>query len=527
VTDEVIRTAGARTRQWLLWFATLALLTLAMWTVRERLDKAHVALAFLLVVLGGSAANGRALGISLAGVAFFLFDWVFLPPYDTLVIANPLDWLVLFAFLVTGVVAAQLLERQRREAENARQRADEIDRLATLGAETLNAPRAEDALDAIASVISDAMKTDRCEIVRWDARDGIQSVGRSSATDMLEQDSKLFSYIVLHAEPAAERADHTLTVLGDALNRASDASSLRSPLSELLALGIPLSVRGRVVGALRLSSTQPFALSDDQRRVLSALSYYAALGVERVSLTSAAEEAESLRRADRLKDALLASVSHDLRTPLTTIKGIANEVWHGGDPLRAQTIEQEADRLNELVEDLLELSQINAGVLRVAIALNTTDDVVGTVLERIEGAHAMGRIEVRVTSEDEVLVGEFDFAHTVRALTNLLENALKYSPPGAPVLLDIRQVDGRLRFTVQDSGPGIDPGDDNKIFEPFYRGTNIPDGVRGTGLGLTIARQLIEAQRGSLTYEPVVNGGSRFSIDLPAAATLTSASEAT
>src|SRR5476651_743088 len=124
--------------QWLLWFGVLLAVSALLLLLRARLDKAHVALAFLLVVLGGSSAGGRMLGLSLAGAAFFTFNVLFLPPYNTLAIANPFDWLVLFAFLVTGVVAAQLLENQREEAAIARQRAEEIDRLATLGAETLN-----------------------------------------------------------------------------------------------------------------------------------------------------------------------------------------------------------------------------------------------------------------------------------------------------------------------------------------------------------------------------------------------------
>ncbi|MFL5606201.1 MAG: DUF4118 domain-containing protein, partial [Gemmatimonadaceae bacterium] len=168
-------------RRWLFWFMVLVVVDAGMLAMRARLDKAHVALAFLLVVLGGSSAGGRALGLSLAGAAFVAFNVFFLPPYNTLVISDPLDWLILFAFLVTGVVAAQLLENQRREARLARQRAQEIDRLATLGAETLNAPRAEDALDAIASVIRQAMSTDRCEIFLRQDGEALRRAGCSPA----------------------------------------------------------------------------------------------------------------------------------------------------------------------------------------------------------------------------------------------------------------------------------------------------------------------------------------------------------
>jgi two-component system sensor histidine kinase KdpD len=508
-----------RVLQWIGWFSVLLTIAFLMWTQRGRLDKSHVALAFLLVVLGGSAAEGSALGISLATVAFLVFNWVFLPPYNTLVIADPLDWLVLIAFLITGVVAAKLLERLRREAETARQRADEIDRLATLGAETLNAPRAEDALDAIATVIRQAMGVERCTIYLQSDGAGLQLTGRSPSDGVVDEPSGLLSYTVAHVEVAVERSDGTLALLGHALSHTSSAEA-QVALEGLTALGLPLSVRGRIVGALRLSSSRPFGISRDQRRVLGALSYYAALGVERVRLTHTEEEAESLRRADRLKDALLASVSHDLRTPLTAIKGIANEVWRGGDPLRALTIEQEADRLNELVDDLLDFSQLNAGVLRVNVGLNTVDEVVGAALERVEGAHGAGRIDVQIEHDGRILVGTLDLAHTIRALTNLLENAVKYSPAGAPVLLRVYEAGGRLRFEVEDTGAGVSLGDEERIFEPFYRGArngeSIADGVRGTGLGLSIARQLIEAQGGTLTYARRAGGGSRFTIDLPA-----------
>ncbi|MEO5815545.1 MAG: ATP-binding protein [Gemmatimonadaceae bacterium] len=511
---------ATRLRPWLVWFGVLAATASLLLVMRGRLDKAHFALAFLIVVLAGSAAEGRALGLSLAAVAFVVFNWFFLRPYNTLIIEDPLDWLVLLAFLVTGIVAAQLLERQRRATENAQRRADEIDRLATLGAETLKAPRAEEALDAIATVIREAMGAERCAIFRWDAVSGLRLAGHSPVASVADTRSALLSYSVEHAAPAAERADGTLTVLSDALLPAGSEVTGRPELSELTALGIPLSVRGQVVGALRLSSSHPFGVADDQRRVLGALSYYAALGVERLRLAGAEEEAESLRRADRLKDALLAAVSHDLRTPLTAIKGIAHEIWHGGDPNRAQTIEEEADRLNAQVSDLLELSQINAGVLPLSVKTNAVDDVVGAALDRVESVHGAGRIAVRIANDDAILVGDFDFLHTMRALTNLLENALKYSPSGAKVELDVAQVGDRLRFTVQDRGLGVPVGDEQKIFTPFYRGAAVADGVRGTGLGLSIARQLIDAQHGTLEYAPRAEGGSRFTIELPATAAL-------
>ena len=151
---------------WLGWLLTLALATTVMWVLRDDLDKAHVALVFLILVLGGSATGGRALGLSLAALAFFAFDGVFLPPFGTLAVRNPLDWLVLLSFLVTSLVATQLLNRAQERAVTAQRRASEIERLSILGAETLNAGVATDALAAIAEVIRSTLAVDHCDISR-------------------------------------------------------------------------------------------------------------------------------------------------------------------------------------------------------------------------------------------------------------------------------------------------------------------------------------------------------------------------
>jgi two-component system, OmpR family, sensor histidine kinase KdpD len=460
---------GGRGRTWLLWFGVLAAATALLLPFRRELDEAQLALIFLLVVLGGSAVGGRVLGVLLAVAAFIAFDVGFVPPYDTLVVARPADWIVLVVFLVTGIVAAELLERQRREAELARARTAEIDRLAMLGAETLNAPRPEDALRAIAEVIRQMMRTDRGEIL----------VGATTGAP---------TQLELAGEPLPSRRRR-----------------------------IPLRVRDREVGVLELSSDRPFLLARDQERVLAALSYYAALGVERVRLARAEDEAVALRRADQLKDALLASVSHDLRTPLTAIKGIANEIARGGDPSRAWDIEEETDRLTTLVNDLLDLSRLVAGEMSIEAAVNTADDVVGAALQRIEPAYA-GRSFITMLADPWIeLVGRFDFVRTMRIITNLLENAARYAPEESPVRLRVWRDGPSLRFAVEDDGAGLPIADRERVFEPFVRGADRTAGIRGTGLGLAIARRLAEAQGGRLDYEPDESTASRFVLTLPAA----------
>ena len=151
--------------RWIVWLAILGAVTMLMFVLRPQLEKAHIALGFLIVVLGGSAAAGRLLGVALALLAFFLFNFLFLPPYHTFVVGEPLDWLVLATFLITGVVAAQLLNRAQERAETAHQRAIEVERLAALGAETLNAGPSEDALRAIADVIRNTIGVECCELL--------------------------------------------------------------------------------------------------------------------------------------------------------------------------------------------------------------------------------------------------------------------------------------------------------------------------------------------------------------------------
>jgi len=276
-------------------------------------------------------------------------------------------------------------------------------------------------------------------------------------------------------------------------------------------------VQGRVVGELRLANPSPVALDPAQRRFLDAIAYYAALAVDRVRLVAEAEHAEALREADRLKDIVLASVSHDLRTPLTTIKGIADEIARGGDHTRAYVIEDEADHLSALVDDLLDLSQLAAGQMPVTPALNTADDAVGAALQRVEGAMQGHEVKVQLGADWSVLIGRFDLAHTTRILSNLLENAAKYAPTGTPIVVRAWRENEWLCFAVLDAGAGIPPAERDEAFAPFVRGVRARVETRGTGLGLAIARQLATVQGGRLDFEPDANSRSRFVLRVPAA----------
>ena len=513
--------------RWIAWLGILAVVTVVMFTLRPQLDKAHVALGFLIVVLGGSAAGGRALGVALALLSFILFNYLFLTPYYTFIIGDPLDWLVLVAFLTTGVVAAQLLNRAQERAETARQRAIEVERLAALGSETLNAGRAEDALLAIAEVIRSTIGVDCCEVLVPRGtppqltpltRTGPCSDGAGAPADVTSPWS-LAVWVAEKRAVAAERADGTKWI------GAGDYSDelLRWPAedTEIRALLAPLIVRDRTVGVLRVSNGRPFSLDSGREQFLSALSFYAALGVERVQLVAEAERAEAFRQADTLKSALIAGVSHDLRTPLTTIKALAHSLGEAGSP-EALAIEEEADRLNRLVADLLDLSRLNAGAMPMRPEINAAEDLIGAALRRVSGAIDPKRIRVAggVSGNgegDPVLLGRFDFVQSLRALVNLLENADKYSPPDEPIDLSVTLAGDRLQFAVADRGPGVEEVESSRIFEPFYRAPGVPPDAGGAGLGLAIARRLAAEQGGDVLYEARRGGGSVFTLLLPAA----------
>jgi two-component system, OmpR family, sensor histidine kinase KdpD len=494
---------------WVAWTAALGVLTAALVVVRPHLDKAHVALAYLLLVLAASTRGSRERGITLAVVSFLCFNFFFLPPYYTFALHDTLDWLVLFSYLAVATVATQLLYRARREADEARRRADEVDRLSTLGAETLNVGRAEEALHAIAEVIRGTLGMDACEI--WLREDGGVRAGARVLGDhaaAMTAGATAAVLVIDRGAGVAERLDGTVRVL-------QDGNDMIPVVEDAQALSLPLRVRGRTVGVLRVVRSGGVALTPAQRRFFAALSYYAALGAERVRLTAEAERAEALREADRLKDALLASVSHDLRTPLTTIKALAHEMREGGDE-RAVVIEEEADRLNRFVADLLDLSRLNAGELRVSAEITAAEDLVGAALQRVSGSVAGREVRASLDPGDPILLGRFDFVHSLRLLVNLLENAHKYAPPGTPLDLAARRERDRLVFEVADRGPGIPPSEVEHVFAPFYRAPGAAPDAGGAGLGLSIARRLAEAQGGTLRYEPRPDGGSVFAFSLPA-----------
>jgi two-component system sensor histidine kinase KdpD len=437
-------------------------------------------------------------GLSVASAAFLIFDFVFLPPYNTFVVANPLDWLVLAAFMATAAVAAYLLDQARRQADEARHRSTEVERLAALGAEALNAPRAELAVTGIESVIRETLPVSRC-IVHRPPPDGTDDL----VAAVLQQ-GVAFS-VLPDGTTRSLPADPRLT--GEFWSGVPVASTR---------LLLPLRAGDRVVGALELAQPRGFTLDAAQQRLLDAMTYYAALGVERIRLEAGAAHAAALEEADRLKDNLIASVSHDIRTPLTTIKALAHGMQSHGDE-RADIIEQEADRLNRMVGDLLDLSRLSAGGLRLALEPVPVDELVTGAVQQVEGALGGRQLDVSL-GDDGLLVGRFDLVYSIRILVNLIENARKYAPPDAPIDVTVARVGPFIEVRVADRGPGVPPNEVERIFQPLYRPEGAPPDRGSAGLGLAIARQFAEAQGGNVSYAAREGGGSVFTLRLPVAA---------
>jgi len=480
--------------RWLVWSGMLVLTTVVLHHVRDQIEQSHIVLVLLLVVLGGSMEGGRPLGFTLACASFAVIDYFFQPPYDSLSVHKTQDWVVLVSFLVTAGVTTELLSRSRQEAALARRRAGEVESLARLGAATLRRAEPIDALVEIATLVRETLDLAVCAVFVRDG-DGTLELVASSVSDEVGQ-----RWTGELERDAAQRA------LAEGRDVTFDPHTF----------ALPLHAEERVTGVMVVRREPMLSLDVARRRFLYALAYYAALGLERMRLVGEAAHAAALIEANRTKDQILASVSHDLRTPLTTIKVLAQRIEARGEQSAGAIVEQ-ADRLARMVADLLELSRLRVGRYERGRELNTAEDVIGAALRRAQGVLGDRTIVPHIDLGAPTLVGEFDFVDTLRIIGNLLDNAIRHTAPRGVIDLEATREDGWIAFTVADRGPGVDPLERARIFDAFYRPASaLPDSGHA-GLGLSIAKALAEAQGGALEYRDRDGGGSTFVLRLPAA----------
>jgi len=290
--------------------------------------------------------------------------------------------------------------------------------------------------------------------------------------------------------------------------------------SESQAYYLPLKTARGMVGVLAVKPTQAGRLlSPEQRRLLGALANQAALAIERAQLAVAAQHAQLLAATERLQSALLSSISHDLRTPLVSITGVLSSLEDEEAPLEPQTrrtlvetAREEAERLNRLVGNLLNMTRIEAGAIQIAWELEDVQDVIGSALEQLK-SRVEGR-QIRIDVPVDLPFVPMDAVLIVQVLINVIDNAVKYSPPDKPIDIRAWGAEGQVAIQVADQGIGIPPEDLGRVFDKFYR-VQRPDNVTGTGLGLSISKGLVEAHGGRIWAENRSGGGTLFTLTLP------------
>jgi two-component system sensor histidine kinase KdpD len=532
------------------YLAAMVGVTTATVVIGQILRVAHVSnisLVYLIVVLWLAATFGRGPAIAASILAFFAFDFFFIPPLHVFTINDGTEWLALSAFLATAIVSGSLtaaIQHRAQEAIESQRRTAVLYESAQL---IISREREDDLLRALAELVVREFApagVAACSVVLAD-------VNGWPVTRAVAPAQGPWAH-VLDLAPR-ERLAQAASVLrdgtaaGSALNAAGDA-----PPRVLYLL--PLRTSGRVAGVLGLAGEAPLRAlvagflaraatsnlpasgsggeaHDPRAELFIAMMDQIALAVERVELQRAAIHAEALRESDQLKDALLGSVTHDLRTPLAVIQTSAESLldptvrWSAAERHDlAETIKTSVDRLNRLVSNLLDLSRLEAGVAVPEKHWYPIGDVIATVLDQLDlvGRTAGRRIEILLP--DDLPLVSLDHAQIEQVMTNLLENALKYSPDGSPVEVSARVVGvpPMLEVRVTDHGLGIPAGELRAIFGKFYRVHQVElpwaheRPPTGTGLGLAICDSIIRAHGGRIWAESEPGKGSTFIFTLPA-----------
>lgn len=498
------------------WAVALAVATLFLVPLRAQTDKALDVLTLLLIVLLAAALGSARVGAAIAVVSALVLDWFFLPPHGSLAIATSIDGFVLAGFLAAGFGASYLFQRIQRESTEARERARELTELSALGEEAMRTPRAGPALIAVTDTLSRTLQVAVCRL--HFVPDGSASPAGAPFETITSSDPEMAPGVADQIRAVIER-DAGLATLADGTTRVMP----HGPRNLVAALGrndavrmiFPLRARSAAIGALEIFDRRGVPITPARERLLASLTYYAALGVDRLRLERASARDDALRDGDRLGNAVLASVPDELRAPLATIKSLARDLAVLGDG-RVGMIEHEASRLDRHIADILDLSRLRSGTLPLALDAVQAGDVVSEALEQVEAASLSRRFIVQTPPEDHALAGRLDKAQTVRILGNLLHAAHESAPDESPIELGIHRRGQWLEIAVSDRGTGVPPHELDRVFESLAPPRADQSSARSAGLSLAVARGLAEAQGGSLTYAPRLGGGSVFTLRLPA-----------
>ncbi len=447
-------------------------------------NPATVGFSFLLAVLVVAATWGLVYAIFMAILATLAYNFFFLPPVGTLTIADPQNWIALAAFLATAVIASHLSDRVRREALNANRRRHDIERLYAFSQQLLTCDNVLELLNAIPGQV-------------------VQGFGGSAAAMFLSDRGKTY-YSDLVAQGM---------INAEAVQSAAGRGELTADESGGRYF-VPLRIGVRSVGALGIVGG---TLS---RETLEAMGSLIAIAVERAGAMEQLGRAEAARESEKLRTVLLDSVTHEFRTPLTSILASAKALMsdevldESGRKELLAVINEEGERLNRLIGEAAEMAQLDAH--QVELQLRPQD-----IREAIEGAveessRTLKEHSVDVSMPDNLPRIRMDLKRIQEVIVHFLDNAAKYSPAGTPIHISA-EVKGRSIMTsVADHGPGIDEFEQGLIFDKFYRGKG-QRLVHGTGMGLAIVKAIVEAHGGTVGVTSQLGHGSVFYFTVPVA----------
>ena len=445
-------------------------------------NQTTVALSFLLAILAVSAVWGMAVSVAMSLVAVAAFNYFFLPPVGTLTIADPQNWVALFAFLVTSIVGSQLSSRIRTEADEAHHRRREVERLYQFSRKLLGEGNVIQLMNAIPDYI-------------------VESFEAGAAALFLPQKDKFYRSGFGAAHLDEEKMKQAFSL---------DESSAETEQGQFF---VPIRLGVRPIGSLGISGPQ---LS---RQSLDAISTLVAIAIERARAVEQLGQTEAERQGERLKSALLDSITHDFRTPLTSMKAAVSSLLSSLPSDATQThellsiINEECDRLNRLVEEAGEMAKLEAGEITLDLGPIPVEEIIQAALGHCSASLSGRPIDLRIATNLPPVRADRERAK--EALVQLIDNANLYSAKDQPITITAELTGDTITTSVADRGPGIDEFEQTMIFDKFYRGKDQRYLVRGTGMGLPIAKALIVAQHGTISVTSQLGHGSVFAFTLP------------
>jgi len=528
-----------------LWDTLLALLgafalTMAIYRLHLYPRIPNISMLYLIVVLTLASTRGLYPAIFSSVVSLLAFDFFLVPPFYTLSIAYPEEWLALFIFLCTAIITGQLAAALRQRAKQASARERESRTLYELLRDTNNQEELDHQLRVIANTVVEAF-ADRgvrdCLILlpEENGKPALRASASQLKVGQLTSDELSTAAWVMREGQAVDLYDpaqFARKIAGQA-TRVVVRSTAAPQASHHYLSFFPLKTGVKIVGVLGLFMEEDPAFllrkkrlgSEANRSEPASAFFWAFLDqatsmIEHARLLRESWQMEVLQRTDELRAALVSSVSHDLRTPLTSIKAAASSLlqddvaWNEEERRSfSQTIEHEADRLNRLVENLLDLSRIEGGALQAEKEWYPIDEPIHDVLGRMQPLLQGRAITISIPADLPPV--ELDYLMIDQVLTNLLENVLRYTPAGSPVEIAVRASSTEIILSIADRGPGIPQTDLERIFDKFYRVRDSKQSTSGTGVGLAVCRGLIDAHGGRIWAENRPDGGAIFRFTLP------------